>query len=103
MRWKETLYKRPLRRPLDEPTRKAIEHEYTRRRHEIPLETEAHWHAHKPQFTIKSKMLSFIVHFAPPDLVVDAELSLAAKMFATDEHRKNAVQFIESIAQELNI
>jgi hypothetical protein len=103
MRWKETLYKRPLKRPLDEPTRRAIDHEYARRRHEIPMETELHWHPRDPAFTIKGKMLSFIVHFTDEDLVVHAELSLAAKMLATDSHRRNAVKFIESIASDLNI
>lgn len=103
MRWKETLYKRRLKRPLDEPTRRAIDSEYTRRRHEIPLETELHWHRDEPQFTIRSKLLWFVVRFTPDDLVVDAELTLAAKMFATDEHRKSAVTFIESIARDLNL
>jgi hypothetical protein len=103
MRWKETLYKRRLSRPLDDATREAIDRAYTRRRHEIPVETELHWHHAKPQFTIRSKLLSFVVHFTPKDLVVDAELTLAAKMLATDAHRKQAVTFIESIARELNL
>src|SRR4051794_21033091 len=103
MRWKETLYKRRLRRPLDEPTRRAIDSAYTLRRHEIPMETELHWHPSQPRFTIRSKLLSFVVHFTADDLVVDAELTLAAKMFATDAHRKQAVTFIESIAKELNL
>ena len=65
--------------------------EFSRRRHEIPVPTELHWHADKPQFTIRSNWLSFIVGFTPDRLVVDAELSLAAKMLATDENRKHAV------------
>src|SRR5262249_24792307 len=102
MRWKETLYKRRLSRPLDDTTARALDHGYPRRRHEIPVETELHWPHAKPQFTIRSRLLSFVVHFTPESLVVDAELTLAAKMLATDADRKQAVTFIESIAQELN-
>jgi hypothetical protein len=36
-------------------------------------------------------------------MVVDAELSLAAKMFATAENRRQAVEFIESVADHLNL
>ena len=46
-----------------------------------------------------------LVHraFHPERMVVDAELSLAAKMFATDENRRHAVRFIESVANDLNL
>ena len=50
--------------------------------------TELHWHAEKPQFTIRSEWLSFVVHFTHEVLVVDAELTLAAKMLATKENRE---------------
>jgi hypothetical protein len=103
MRWTETLHRRPLRRPIDEPTRAAINTEFSRRRHEIPIPTELHWHRDKPQFTIRSKWLSFVVHFTPENLVVDAEMSLAAKVLATKENRENAVRFIESIANDLGL
>ncbi len=103
MRWKETLYQRRLRRPIDAPTRQAIDTEYQRRRHEIPLPTELHWHAEKPQFTIRSKLLSLIVHFTHDLMVVDAELTLAAKLLATKENRETAVRFIESIANDLGL
>jgi hypothetical protein len=103
MRWKETLYQRPLRRPLDEPTREAITSEYQRRRHEIPIPTELHWHAEAPQFSIRSKWATFDVSLAHARLVVDAELTLAAKMLATKENRQTAVQFIESIANDLGL
>jgi hypothetical protein len=101
---KETLYERPLRRPLDEPTRRAIESEYRRRRHEIPIPTELRWHPSDPRFTIHSSMLSFVVHFTIDNrLVVDAELSMAARMLATVANRRQAVQFIESIAVGLGL
>jgi hypothetical protein len=103
MRWKETVYKRRLKRPLDPPTREAISTEFSRRRHEIPIAAELHWHAEKPEFTIRSKLLSFIVSFTPDLLVVDAELSLAAKVLATKENRETAVKFIDSIANDLGL
>jgi soluble P-type ATPase len=102
-RWKETLYRRPLRRPIDETTRRAISAEFARRRHEIPVPAELHWHREKPQLTIRSNELSFIVQFTCEDLVVDAELSLAAKMFATRKHRADAVKIIESVANDLGL
>jgi hypothetical protein len=64
---------------------------------------ELHWHREKPQFTIQSEWLSFIVHFTAEDLVVDAELSLTAKMLATRKHREDAVNFIESVADHLGL
>ena len=101
---KETLYERPLRRPLDEPTRRAIESEYHRRRHEIPIPTELRWHPSDPEFTIHSSMLSFVVHFTVDNrLVVAAEMSMAARMLATVANRRQAVQFIESIAVGLGL
>jgi hypothetical protein len=103
MRWTETLYTRRLRRPIDGPTREAIANVYSRRRHEIPVPTELLWHPEKPQFTIRARLLSFIVRFSPEVLEVDAELSLAAKAFATQTHRQDAVRFIDSIVTELGL
>jgi hypothetical protein len=101
---KEKLFERPLRKPLDDETRRAIEGEYRRRRHEIPIPTEMLWHATHPQFTIRSNLMSFIVNFTHDErLVVDAELSLAARLLASDANRKQAVQFIESIAVDLGL
>ena len=101
---KEKLFERRLRRPLDEETRRAIDTEYHRRRHEIPIPTEMSWHATDPRFTIRSPLLSFIVNFTTDDrMVVDAELSLAARMLASAANRKQAVQFIESIAVDLGL
>jgi hypothetical protein len=36
-------------------------------------------------------------------MIVDAELSLAAKMLATKENRRTAVKFMDSIADDLNL
>jgi hypothetical protein len=74
-----------------------------RRRHEIPVPAELHWHKEKPQFTIRSKLLSFVVHFTHDLIVVDAELTLAAKVLATKENRATAVKFIDSLANDLGL
>jgi len=100
---KETLYERRLRRPIDADAREAIRSAYLKRRHEIPVATELHWHQDKPQFSIRSSWLSFHVGYTPERLVVEAELSFAARMMATDAHRKQAVAIIDSIADELGL
>lgn len=103
MATKEKLYERRLRRPIDQAAREAIQGAYLKRRHELPVPTELQWHKDKPQFTIKSSWLSFNVGYTPERLVVEAELSFAARMLATDVHRKQAVEIISSIADELDL
>jgi hypothetical protein len=103
MRWKEKLYERPLKRPIDDKTRAAIQSEFRRRKKQIPMPTELAWDVAKPELTIRSKGISFIVQFTQERMVVDAELSLAAKMFATEANRRHAVRFIESVANDLNL
>lgn len=100
---KETLYERRLRRPIDADARKAIHSAYLKRRHEIPVPTELHWHTDKPQFSIRSTWLSFHVGYTAERLVVEAELSFAARMMATDAHRRQAVAMLDSIVDELNL
>ena len=68
-----------------------------------PCPTELSWHAAKPELTIRARGIAFVVNFTHDRMVVDAELSLAAKMFATDENRRHAVRFIESVADDLNL
>ena len=63
MRWKEKLYERPLKRPIDEQTRAAIHSEFRRRRDQIPVPTELSWNVARPELTIRSQWISFIVHF----------------------------------------
>jgi hypothetical protein len=103
MAWREKLYERRLKRPVDSPTLNAIRLEYERRRHEIPVPSELLDHPTKPEMTLKTRWLSLIVQFNKETLRVDAELSLAAKMLATNENRRFAVQFIDNIANELNL
>jgi hypothetical protein len=104
MPWNELLYERKLKKPFDAPMRQALDSEYQRRRHEIPIPTEIRWHASESKFTIRSSMLSFHVHFTPDHrLVVNAELSLAAKLLATPQNRQDAVRFIESIASDVGL
>ena len=103
MPWNETLYERPLRKPLDDATRSAITALYQERKHEIPVPTEFAWHPAEPRFTIKSQWLSFVGRFTAEKLVVVAELSLMARMMVTDENRGRAVRFIEGIANDLGL
>jgi hypothetical protein len=103
MRWKEKLYERALKRPIDDQTKAVIDSEFHRRRNQIPMPAQLSWHAAKPEFTIRARGIAFVVNFAHDRMVVDAELSLAAKMFATDENRRHAVRFIESVATDLNL
>ena len=67
------------------------------------MPTELQWHPEKPQFTIRAPLLSFVVHYSPEALQVVAELSLAAKAFATQKHRKDAIHFIDTIATDLGL
>ena len=67
------------------------------------MPTELLWHPVKPEFTIRAPLLSFVVHFTPDALQVVAELSLAAKAFATQQHRRDAIHFIDSIAADLGL
>jgi len=97
------LYERKLKRPIDEKMRAAIHAEFRQRRDQIPMPTELSWNTSKPELTIRSRWISFIVNFTRERMVVDAELSLAAKMFATEENRRHAVDFIESVANDLNL
>ena len=40
MAWREKLYERRLKRPVDAGTLEAIRGEFERRRHEIPVQAE---------------------------------------------------------------
>ncbi len=103
MAWRETLYERPIKRPIDAPARAAIQAAFHQRRNEIPTPTELEWRADRPELVIKARWISFIVRFTHERMVVDAELSLAAKMMATEANRRQAVDFIESVATELDL
>lgn len=98
-----TLYERKLKRPVDHHTLDTVRSEYYRRKHEIPVPTELLDDPTRPELTIKSKWLSFIVQFNRETMRVDAELSLAARLLATAENRRVAVQFIDQIANDLNL
>ena len=103
MRWKERLYERALNRPIDDQTKTIIHSEFHRRRDQIPVLTELSWHAARPELTIRARGIAFVVNFTHDRMIVDAELSFAAKMLATDENRRHAVWLIESVAADLNL
>ena len=67
------------------------------------MPTDLQWHPEKPQFTIRASLVSFVVRFTSEAMAVEAELSLAAKALATQQHRRDAVRFIESIATDLGL
>ena len=47
MPWKEKLYERALKRPIDEQTKAIIHSEFRQRRAQIPIPAELSWHAAK--------------------------------------------------------
>lgn len=100
---RERFYERPLRRPLDEETRDAIDALFRARSRELPLPLEMHWHPDRDRLVIRSALLSFFVLFADEQMIVDAELSLAARLMGTAENRRKAVAFIESVAADLDL
>lgn len=100
---KEKLYERPLKRPIDDRTRAAIHTEFHRWQNQIPIPAVLTWNTAGPELTIRSRWISFFVQFTPERMVVSAELSAAARMLATNENRRRAVRFIETVANDLNL
>jgi hypothetical protein len=103
MAWKETLYERPLKRPIGDEDRAAIQNALNNPKVKFPMPSQIAWHAHKPELFIRSRFVSFIVRFTAERMIVDAELTLAAKMMATEANRREAVRLIEQIALELDL
>ena len=103
MGWKERLFERPLSRAFDDDTRRAIDAEFQRRRHEIPIPVRMTWGQGEPSFLIASQWASFLVSFTHGRLIVDAQLSLAARILATDKNRRSVIDMITSIADELRL
>jgi len=103
MGWKERLFERPLARAFDDDLRRAIDAEFQRRRHEFPIPVRLTWGHGEPSFLIASQWASFLVRFAQNRLIVDAQLSLAARMLATEQNRQTVITFINSIADELKL
>jgi hypothetical protein len=90
-------------RAFDEELRLAIEAEFQRRRHEIPIPVRLTWGQGEPSFLIASQWASFLVSFTQNRLIVDAQLSLAAKMLATERNRQSVIDIINSIADDLKL
>jgi hypothetical protein len=103
MGWKERLFERPLSRAFDDETRRAIDAEFQRRRNEIPVPIRMTWGQGEPSLLLASHWASFLVSFAHGRLIVDAQLSLAAKMLATEKNRQSLIDMINSIADELKL
>jgi len=103
MAWRERLYERPLRKALDDPNRSEIQALFERRKGEIPFKTRFEWHPDRNGFALKSSWATFQVRFTEGRMVVDAELSFAARIFATDENRALVRDFIDGIVDELHL
>lgn len=103
MGWNERLFERPLSRAFDDQIKRAIDAEFQRRRHEIPVPVRLTWGQDRPSFRLASPWASFSVSFADDRLIVDAQLSLAAKMLATEKNRRSVIEIINSIADELQL
>lgn len=100
---RDTLYERSLKHPLDDAQRAAIVREATERCRQLPLATESGWDETGTVFTVKSALATFYATFSPQQLVVSAELSLAARLLATEHNRKHAVALMASVADELDL
>jgi hypothetical protein len=103
MRGKERLFERPLSRAFSDETRRAIDAEFQRRKREIPIPVRLTWGQGEPSFLLDSQWASFSVSFADERLTVDAQLSLAAKVLATQKNRQSIIKIINNIADELNL
>jgi hypothetical protein len=99
----ERLFERPLSRAFDDETRRAIDAEFQRRRHEIPVPVRMTWGQGEPTFLLASQWASFSVSFAHERLTVDAQLSLAARIFVTAKNRQIVINIINTIADELKL
>ena len=100
---RETLYERNLQRPLDPALREAISREAAERCRHVPVPTEYGWNAQNSVFTVRSSLATFVASFSAEKVVVWAELSLAARLVATDHNRKRAAEIISSIADSLGL
>lgn len=100
---KERLYERALTRPIDDQARREIEDALIRKRSEIDVPLEIRRTDGGSSFTISSTWASFLVQFGGDRMIVDAELSWAARMFATEENRRHVVRFISDIADDLKL
>jgi|GEM_PF-1306358 len=100
----ERLHKRPLRRPVDAQTLDRLRSEYHKRRNGLGVASELIDHPGDPhRLTIKSRWASLDVRFHNQMMIVDAQLSLAARLLATDHNRRRVVRFIDDLADELDL
>ena len=100
---KERLYERLLTRVLDEQVRQDFEAEFHRRRSEIPIPVEFSWDKSRSSITLGSKWVGFLIHFVHDKMVVDADLSFAARLLATESNRRQVVKLIRSVADDLRL
>jgi hypothetical protein len=100
---RDTLYERTLKRPLDANLRTAIDREAAERCRHIPFPTECGWDGQNPVYAIRSSLASFFATFTAERLIVTAELSLAARLAATERNRRLAIEMITAVADKLDL
>jgi len=100
----ERLHKRPLRRPINAETLARLRSEYHKRRNDLGIASELVDHPGDPhRMTIKSRWASLDFRFHDQMMIVDARLSLAARLMATEHNRRRVVRFIDDLADELDL
>lgn len=100
----ERLHKRPLRRPIDAEALARLRSEYHKRRNGLGVASKLIDHPSDPhRLTIQSRWASLDFRFHDQMMTVDARLSLAARLMATEHNRRRLVRFIDDLADELEL
>jgi hypothetical protein len=103
LRARETLFERPLKRPLDDVLRAAIHREAEERLRHVPVPAHAGWHEGGSEYAVRSHLVSFIASFTRETLVVTVELSFAGRLLATEANRRRAVEAISTVMDGLGL
>jgi hypothetical protein len=103
MRPRETLFERHLKRPLDDGLRDELSREAYERCRASGIPAQFGWHEEGSVFSVQTPLASFHAWFTSETVRVWAELSLAARLFATESNRRRAVATIEAIADRLGL
>ncbi len=104
MAWREKLYERQLKRPVDSGDTQGDPRRVRAAAARDPgAARSCSDHPSKPEMTIKTRWLSFIVQFNKETLT-GRRRALAGRQDARHpENRQVAVEFIDSIANDLNL
>lgn len=97
------LHERELKRPMDEEGRRALEEAVDRMRERLPIVSKLAWEEEGKTLALRSKMASLLIRMVEERLIVEAELSLAARMMAKKEHVARATRMVEGLADDLGL